>query len=207
MKILHVLDHSLPLHSGYTFRSAAILREQRARGWETIQLTTPRHGASMVDLEQADGLEFHRTEQRSTARRFVPVIGAYADEMEATRRRLEQLVRAHRPDVIHAHSPVLNVLPALSVGKAENVPVVYEIRAFWEDAAVDHGTTREGSVRYRATRALETHAVRRADGVVVICEGLRGELEARGIPRDRITVVPNAVDADEFVGLPPSPGS
>jgi PEP-CTERM/exosortase A-associated glycosyltransferase len=198
MKILHVLDHSLPLHSGYTFRSAAILREQRARGWETLHLTTPRHGASMADFEQADGLEFHRTQKRPTVRRLLPVVGAYADEMEATRRRLEQLVRAHRPDVIHAHSPVLNVLPALRVGKAENVPVVYEIRAFWEDAAVDHGTTREGSLRYRATRALETHAARHADGVVVICEGLRGELQARGIPADRITVVPNAVDAEQF---------
>ncbi len=30
MRILHVLDHSIPLHFGYTFRSAAILREQRA---------------------------------------------------------------------------------------------------------------------------------------------------------------------------------
>jgi hypothetical protein len=42
MRILHVLDHSLPLHSGYAFRTAAILREQRALGWETLQLTTPR---------------------------------------------------------------------------------------------------------------------------------------------------------------------
>ena len=33
MKILHVFDHTLPLHSGYTFRSAAILRNQRKMGF------------------------------------------------------------------------------------------------------------------------------------------------------------------------------
>ena len=42
MRILHVLDHSLPLHSGYAFRTAAILREQRALGLSTVQVTTPR---------------------------------------------------------------------------------------------------------------------------------------------------------------------
>ena len=141
MKILHVLDHSLPLHSGYTFRTVAILREQRARGWDTINVTTTRHGKSMAYLEQADGWEFYRTHREPTLRRLLPVVGSYLDEMAATRSRLRELVRKHRPDVIHAHSPVLNALPALAVGESENVPVVYEVRAFWEDAAVDHGST------------------------------------------------------------------
>lgn len=198
MKILHVLDHSLPLHSGYTFRTAAILREQRARGWETIHLTTPRHGSTADATEHADGWEFQRTRRRHGARGRLPVVGTYLDEIASTRDRLRGLVRSHRPDVLHAHSPVLNVLPALAVGRSEGVPVVYEVRAFWEDAAVDHGSTREGSLRYRATRALETYALRRANGVAVICEGLRRDVEARGIPRERITVIPNAVDADEF---------
>ena len=78
--------------------------------------------------------------------------------------------------MIHAHSPVLDAVPAIRVGRKLGIPVVYEIRAFWEDAAVDHGTTREGSLRYRSTRALETWAVKNADAVTVICEGLRNDL-------------------------------
>jgi PEP-CTERM/exosortase A-associated glycosyltransferase len=198
MKILHVLDHSLPLHSGYTFRTAAILREQRARGWETLHLTTPRQEYAKGDVEQADGWEFFRTQRRKSLRSLVPFVGAYLDEMAATRDRLRQLVRIHRPHVIHAHSPVLNALPALTVGKECGIPVVYEVRAFWEDAAVDHGSTSEGSLRYKVTRALETWALRRAQGVAVICEGLRRDIESRGIPREQITVIPNAVDADQF---------
>ena len=197
MRILHVLDHSLPLHSGYAFRTAAILREQRAQGWVTLQLTTPRQGNIRSDVEDADGWRFHRT---AAPRNFVSALpgAVYIQEMAATARRVAELSRSFRPDVLHAHSPVLNALPTLRVGRQLGIPVVYEVRALWEDAAVDHGWTREGSLRYGASRALETFALRRADHVTTICDGLRDEIVARGIAADRITVIPNAVDTDEF---------
>ena len=103
-----------------------------------------------------------------------------------------------KPDLLHAHSPVLNAYPALHVGRQLGIPVVYEIRAFWEDAAVDHGTQSEWGLRYRLTRAMETRAVRQANQVVTICGGLRGDLIARGIPLVKIGVVPNAVDIEQF---------
>ncbi len=198
MKILHILDHSLPLHSGYTFRTASILREQRALGWDTVHLTTQRQGPVAGEVEEADGWVFHRTRAERGAWSGVPLFGGYLQEMKCTRNRLMELAAQHRPDVLHAHSPVLNALPAISVGRQLGIPVVYEIRAFWEDAAVDHGTTSEGSPRYRATRALETYAIRNTQAVAVICEGLRGDIEGRGIDPGRIVVIPNGVDADRF---------
>jgi PEP-CTERM/exosortase A-associated glycosyltransferase len=75
---------------------------------------------------------------------------------------------------------------------------VYEVRAFWEDAAVDHGTSSENGLRYRLTRALETYALRQADAVTTICEGLRKDIVARGVPADKVTVIPNAVDIEKF---------
>ncbi|HEX4885204.1 MAG TPA: TIGR04063 family PEP-CTERM/XrtA system glycosyltransferase [Casimicrobiaceae bacterium] len=196
MRILHVLDHSLPLHSGYTFRTASILREQRARGWETMQLTTPRQQGG-GDAEDADGWRFHRTRMTPSALDRVPLAG-YVREMAATERRLAGLCETFRPHVLQAHSPVLDAIPALRVGRRMGIPVVYELRALWEDAAVDHGTTVEGSVRYRASRALETWALRRVDHVTTICEGLRHEVAGRGVPVERITVIPNAVDVTAF---------
>ena len=196
MRILHILDHSLPLHSGYSFRTAEILREQRALGWETAQLTTPRH-ASDADTESAEGWEFHRTRTEGSWADRLPVV-PLVREMAATARRLEGLIEALRPDILHAHSPVLNGLPALRAGRRHGIPVVYEVRAFWEDAAVDHNRTREGSVRYRATRALETYVLKRVAHVTTICEGLRSDIVSRGIPAARITVIPNAVDSGAF---------
>jgi PEP-CTERM/exosortase A-associated glycosyltransferase len=197
LRVLHVLDHSIPLHSGYTFRTRAILREQRRLGWETFHLTSPKHSAPGGAEEDVDGLHFYRTPWQPSSLATLPVLGEIA-QMRATARRLAEVAAIVRPHLIHAHSPVLNALPALRVGRRLGVPVVYEVRAFWEDAAVDHGTSREGGLRYRASRALESWALKHADHVTTICEGLKADIVARGVPDSRVTVIPNAVDIGEF---------
>ena len=116
----------------------------------------------------------------------------------ATSRRIEELIPRIRPDVIHAHSPALNGIAALRAARKHGLPVVYEMRASWEDAAVDHGTTREGSLRYRVSRWLETSVLRHANAVTTICEGLAKEIRSRGVPAERVTVIPNAVDIEDF---------
>ena len=195
MKVLHVFDHSLPLHSGYTFRSGAILREQRALGFETCHVTGAKQGAYRAASETADGLQFYRTAPGLLAK--VPVLNQW-DVVRGLKARLRELVKTLQPDLIHAHSPCLNGLAAAAVAKEVGLPFVYEVRAFWEDAAVDHGTTAEGSLRYRLTRALETKVFKQADAVTCICEGLRRDIVERGIPAEKITVIPNAVDIDKF---------
>ncbi len=198
MRILHILDHSLPLHSGYTFRTISLLREIRALGYETYHLTGPRQRASFETRDEVvDGWQFYRTPMLNGLLTDLPAIGEL-ELMGEVAARLEGLVRRFNPHVLHAHSPVLNAIPAIRVGRRRGIPVVYEVRALWEDAAVDHGTTREGSLRYRLSRGLETYAVKRADHVVTICEGLRNELAARGVPPQKITVVPNGVDIERF---------
>jgi phosphatidylinositol alpha-1,6-mannosyltransferase len=201
LRVLHVLDHSIPLHSGYTFRTLAILREQRKQGWKTFHLTSPKHTGKSLDgtslEETVDGQwHFYRTQPTESSTRL-PGLGEMA-LMRRLERRLAEVVDAVQPQIIHAHSPVLNAIPALRVGRRRGIPVVYEVRAFWEDAAVDHGSTTEGSLRYRLTRRLETHALRNASHVFTICEGLRSDIVARGVPAQRITVIPNAVDIEKF---------
>lgn len=197
MRILHILDHSVPLHSGYAFRTLAILREQRALGWETFHLTSPKQRNCSGLEESVDGLKFFRTPAINSALSRTPVLKEM-QLMQATARRLTEMAREIRPDILHAHSPVLNALPALKVARRLNVPMVYEVRAFWEDAAVDHGTGSEWGPRYRASRALETYALKRVDAVTTICEGLKHDIIARGIPGQKVTVVPNAVNVDAF---------
>src|SRR5471032_500363 len=199
MRILHILDHSLPLHSGYTFRTIAILGQQRRLGWETAQLTSAKQGCTEADEQDVDGWHFYRT---APSRRWwtrLPVLRQYGVILGLAQR-LRQLAQQLKPDILHAHSPALNAIAALSVGRALGIPVVYEVRAFWEDAAADHGSSRPGGLRYRLTRALEDHALRRADAITTICEGLRRDLCQRGVPPQKITVIPNAVDAASFQG-------
>lgn len=197
LRILHVLDHSLPLHSGYSFRTLAILKGQRALGWETFQLTGVKQGNGQVLEEHIESWTFYRTPPPRGLSVELPLV-KYRYAMRALQRRLEEVVEKLHPDIIHAHSPVLNAFPALAVGHAAGVPVVYEVRAFWEDAAADHGTAREWGPRYCLTRALETRALSRARAITTICEGLRADMQKRGIPGDKITVIPNAVDPTQF---------
>lgn len=193
MRILHVLDHSLPLHSGYTFRTRAIMKAQAAMGWDVAGITGVRHqpgnGSSVVE-----GLTFHRT---PVTARWPGAFGEIS-EIRTFADSIDRLAEQFCPDILHAHSPVLGALAALHVGRKRHLPVLYEIRAFWEDAAVGNGTGTAGSLKSRAIRTLETWAVRRADAVAVICEGLRTDLVARGIAPDKILVVPNGVDMSVF---------
>ncbi len=197
MRILHVLDHSLPVQSGYTFRSAAIIREQRRLGWQTVQVTGPKHGAQTAAMESVDGIDYWRTPPLAAWSAAVPFWNQL-DVIVQLRRRLREVIASERPDIIQAHSPCLNGLAALGLG----LPVVYEMRSSWEDAAVSSGTTTEGSARYRLSRWLETQVLRGADAVTTICEGLRTEAVARGVPPQRVSVVPNAVDAVAFAARP-----
>ena len=136
LRVLHILDHSIPLQSGYTFRTRAILREQRRMGWETFHLTSPKHLAQSGPEEEVDGLHFYRTPRNRGPLDRIPVARELA-LMRATERRLAEVARIVRPDILHAHSPALNAIPALWVGRRLGIPVVYEVRAFWEDAAAD----------------------------------------------------------------------
>jgi PEP-CTERM/exosortase A-associated glycosyltransferase len=198
MRVLHVLDHSIPLHSGYTFRTASILREQRALGWETFHVTGAKHqGGNDLLEETADGLHFYRTPVSKSALARMPVLNQL-EVIRGLEKRLTEIIPKIRPNVLHAHSPCLNAIAALRAGRKFGIPVVYEVRAFWEDAAVDHGTSTENGLRYKLTRGLETYALKRADAVTTICEGLRGDIVARGIPASKVTVIPNAVDIDKF---------
>jgi len=199
-RILHVLDHSLPLHSGYSFRTRAILTAQQRAGLEVRGVTSVRHQASLPAgshveaVEQHEGLTFHRTMEPVSG---PPGLREWRD-IAALARATEATAAIWKPDILHAHSPALDGLAAIRAGRRLGLPVLYEIRAFWEDAAVGNGTGSETSAKYWLTRQMENRVVAQADAVAVICEGLRDDLIARGFPADKIMVSPNGVDLELF---------
>ncbi len=198
MKVLHILDHSAPIFSGYSFRSAAITGFQKKLGIDPVVLTSPKPGSRSNDVEEIDGLRPYRTAILSdTSTAHLP----FVKELRLMRRlkqRIAEVACEEKVDLIHSHSPSLNGLPAWKIARSLNIPFVYEARAFWEDAAVDHGTFGERSVRYRISRAVETFVFRQAGAVIVIAEAMREELSRRGISKDRISVIPNGVDIEGF---------
>lgn len=204
MKILHILDHSLPLHSGYTFRSQNIFNAQKQMGYDPIVLTSPKHEESYKkfcpEKEQIGGLTYYRTGPVNSS----PLPMAY--ELKLMKKLTEKIYHVagrEKPDIIHAHSPILNGFPAVKVARKLNIPVVYEIRAFWEDAAVDHGTYRENSWKYKLTQYLETRVCKKVDHVCILCNGLKNDLIQRELPAEKITPVFNGINPEDLHQVPP----
>lgn len=199
LKILHVLDHSLPLHSGYAFRTQSILRAQIDRGWQPVGLTAPVTNRRFVRdrsrEDTIDGCRYYRTRRVFAGFSFVDT---FCRRMVVLDRRLREVVAIERPDLLHVHSPAVNSLAALRLQRMTGIPTVYELRTLWEDAAVAHGTFGRGSWKYRVLRALDARACRKAREVAVLCEGLKRDLVERGISPAKVTVAANGVDIDRF---------
>ena len=206
-RVLHVLDHSWPVLSGYSIRSRSLLRAQLEIGLQPLALTGPLHqldDAEASDLV-VDGLLYARTKLVGSAARGV-VAGQWPLLREATvvrllRKRILDFLKDDSFDIIHAHSPALCGLAAWQAAKSKNIPFVYEIRAFWEDAAVDQKKTRQQAIRYRATRQLESYVARKADAVVGIARHILQDLNSRGVVSEKLFHVSNGVDCSRFVPL------
>lgn len=195
MKILHVLHNSLPLLCGYSIRSGYIVNLQRAMGLQPWVVSSGQHPNGALMREAIDGVEYWRTPGAQL--NSVPFLRECM-LMRNLERQVEIAAREVRPDVIHAHSPVLVGLPAMRVARRLGLGFVYEIRDLWENASVDRGRFTAESRMYRVARRLETHVLSRADAVVTICDLLKAELQPRAGRPDKVHVVANGVDAYAF---------
>lgn len=201
MRVLHVLDHSLPYFSGYSFRSDYIIRTQRRLGLDPIILTSPKHEDFNQNRETIDGAEYYRLKWPPFCA-SLPIF-KQAVCVAALGRAISHLARDLKVDVIHAHSPSLNGLAAAYAARVLNLPWIYEVRYFEEDAAVDRGKLRANSTRYKFLQQLEMAVSRRATRVIAISNALRSDLIARGIDGAKIDEVPNGVDTNFFAPREP----
>jgi len=203
--VLHVLDHSWPVLSGYSVRSRDLITSQFRLGQELAVVTGPLHQVeepSACDTE-VDGVAYFRTAvegrmSRLALQRRWPVIREL-QVVRLLRNRILRLIDEYNVRIIYAHSPALCGLAGLQAARKRKLPFVYEVRAFWEDGAVDQNRTTSNSVRYSMTRQLETYVVRNADAVCGIAEHIIQELRSRGVPPERLFHTPNGVDCKRFV--------
>src|SRR3546814_16135672 len=117
-------------------------------------MTTPKQYEFGGAVDAVDGWTFYRTPQPSPASQKLPLLRE-PWQMRATRQRLDEVIEETRPDILQAHSPILNGLPALWAGRRHRLPVVYAVRCFWADAAVDLCAARGWGPRYRGGRPEE----------------------------------------------------
>lgn len=203
--VLHVLTNSLPhTQSGYTHRSHAVLRAQQGAGLRVTAATRLGYPVTVGKIaarhaDTIDGVDYRRL--------VLPSPGATVEA------RLRQSVQMLLPlaeevgaQVLHATTNYTNGLVARAAARELGVPWVYEVRGLLEEtwvASRPAGAQQEHaaqSEKYRMLRDRETELAMAADHVFTLSETLRDELVARGVDRDTISLVPNAVDAELLEG-------
>jgi glycogen(starch) synthase len=200
MKVLHVLDHSLPYFSGYSFRSDYIIRAQKSLGLNPFVLTSPKHEEFTSEHEAIDDIDFYRVRWpsfSSSRLQTVPLVKQMAC-VAVLSKEITRLAEKLKVEVIHSHSPFLNGLAAARSSEQLGLPWIYELRYYDEDAAVDRGKIRHNSLRYKLSQRMEQTALEQATGVVTISTALKYDLIGRGIDESKIFEVPNGVDTDHF---------
>lgn len=185
---------------GYAIRADGLLRASRHHGCEVAAVTGAALPGERPEREEINGIQYFRTPPLLVK---LPPGAREAWLSRALERRTQAVAADFRPGIIHVHSPAYNGVAALSVARRMRVPLVYEMRALWEDAAADRLGLGPRSVMFRLARAIETRVLRRAGAVITICEGLRREVISRGVPAERVFVVPNGVHTGQFEPSPP----
>lgn len=190
--------------SGYAIRSRNLISAQRRIGESVRVLTGPLHQLDDPTAKDVvvDGVQYLRTPiagrfAQAALRQRWPLVRE-REVVTMLRRRLLEITSSHPPQILYAHSPALCGLAALQASRKRGLPFVYEIRAFWEDAANQNGHG-AGSLRSRLTHELETYVARNADAVAAIAKPMLDDLKTRGIRAERLFHVPNGVDTERFV--------
>ncbi|MEU3979033.1 glycosyltransferase [Streptomyces sp. NPDC026672] len=201
-RVLHLVTNSLPFkHAGYTVRTQRLAEAQRAAGLDA-------HVVTRVGFPVAQGVLDARMRQvvgGVPQHRLLPWWLPYG-QGPALARNAElagRLVERLRPAVLHAATDHGNGRVALALRAAYGLPVVYEVRGFLEDTWLTQAPGRSSRHDvYRLRRELETRCMREADLVLTLGAAMKAEIVSRGVPGERVLVVPNAVDEAFLAPLP-----
>jgi glycosyltransferase involved in cell wall biosynthesis len=100
-----------------------------------------------------------------------------------------------RPDVIVGTSPqFFCAVAAYFLSVIKRAPFVFEVRDIWPQSAVELGALKN-RLLIRALEAIEDYLYRHAALIVPVAESTQHYLISKGIPAEKIRVVPNGVDA------------
>ncbi len=202
MRIIHVMDHSLPRTDGYSIRAKYLLEAQAASGHEITVLTSPSQGAGAV-AQQTSGVFYRRSDYSRWERQMVEYGTKHLVFGRAIARELSSLLADGRFDIVHAHTPFTVARTALIEARKRCLPFVYEKRNLWEESARARGKASGRWPLYQVARAMDRWVTVRADAVCTITEALRANTVELGASANRVFVVGNGADTNAFVPRTP----
>ncbi|RCK69141.1 glycosyltransferase [Desertihabitans brevis] len=207
-RIFYNVHASLPYHSaGYAARTHGVLSALRRAGWDVEGVTRLGYPFDMAGrkpeseipaVDQVDGVTYRRLTTTPDREPKHPV-SAYIERYSSA---LERLADDRRPAVLHAATNYRNGLAAVVTGRRLGIPSIYEVRGLWEITRVSRDPFWSEGDKFKLTSRLELDAAAGATRVMAITNALKDEMVRRGIPAEKIDVVPNGVDTERFLPVP-----
>jgi glycosyltransferase involved in cell wall biosynthesis/cyclopropane fatty-acyl-phospholipid synthase-like methyltransferase len=205
-RVCYVLHNSLPYSSGgYGTRSQGVASGLAAAGREVIVLTRPGFPVDIkAELNDADvpaediidGIRYVRTlEPKRQGISMLQYVTKAADA-------LERQMRDLRPEIVMSASNHVTAIPALIAARRLGLPFIYEVRGLWEITRSSREEKFRNTAAFAVQSLLEAKVAQLADHVFTLNEPMRKELEARGVPRAKIDLLPNSCDPDRFMPHP-----
>lgn len=205
-RIMMMLNSSLPVTgAGYAVRSHSIATHLLDHGVDLDVYTRPGFpqnatntpkDVSMVD--QVEDVIYRRIPLYPVGMgKFGPAYREQAANLVAT------IAKRGGYSLIHAASDMENGLPALLGAERAEIPGIYEYRGMWHYSSAATNTWFPWTEPFRQRHQLELECGHRAKAVFAISEALKRDLVKSGLPEEKITVLPNAVDVKKFSPIPP----
>jgi glycogen synthase len=201
MKILHVLYQSLPDTAGSSIRSRDILMSQKEIGLKPLAITSPfQIPLDNNSFDTINDVKYYRTyannenlkisENKKTF--FVKIKKLF--QIFSFMNKVYKIAKEENVDVIHAHATFFCGLAAKYASIRLNKPCVYEVRSLWEERRKKLSNSFFEKIQLASTTFIETLTMKLATNVIAINQNLYENLLERGIKKDKLHIVANAVN-------------
>jgi len=159
----------------------------------------PRYARGQRRRERQNGVEIRRGWVYIPTRRSLRQRLLYDSSLAAT---TATAVIGRRANAIICVCPPLQLaLTALLIGRLHHAPVLLHLQDLVPDVAVTAGLIREGRM-VAAARGLERFVYRHVRAIGVISNGLQANLLAKGVPEQKLRLLPNWVETSKFDRYP-----
>lgn len=200
--VLFVLNKAMPAINGYTIRANEIISRVKDYGYRPVVTArlgwSPEHeNYTKPELDEGDYRTYYIDQSDKYLTNRTPLnkyFNVYKDE-------LFNIVMTERPAIIHAASNFQNALPAIRLGNQLSIKTIYEVRGLWHHTQTSKVPEFYNSDRFNMQEQYEILCCKYADEVIVISESLKEYLVLKGIPSNKISVLPNGVDTEKLSPL------
>lgn len=216
MNILLINHYAGSPHYGMEYRPYYMAREWVRAGHRVrivasaqshVRAKQPALKGAATLLETIDGIEylwFSAPEYAGNGLKRVWNIMRFVADLFLRGRDIDA---SFTPDVVIASSTYpMDIWPARRIAQRSKAKLVFEVHDLWPLSPMELGGMSKWHPFIMMVATAEGYAYRHADAVVSMLPKVRTYMESRGMPSDRLYIVPNGIDPAEWqANSPPLP--